>query len=816
MQVTSAEYREEQKRDLRNESYVWVYLGIINSEAQGDAYVSSYLTPYSSRYIFQEPNFEAYYASLEENFSRVDGSFYFLPEDTRAYALFQGAVSDDIEQAITIDFLTYHDLSIKGLTIDFGEYYPTAFTITNGNETYNYTKDSSGIFVTEDIFSDTDYLTITPTAMVGGEQRLRIHSVTFGVGLTFDNTTLINTQRKNTIDHLSNALPVKQFSFTVDNLQKKFNKDNPYSFINFLEEGQTVTYEYGRKMDDNSIYRIPGGTVALKTWSSNDVQAKFNCVGMLDLMTDNYLFGEYDPNGITAYLLAQRVLATAGLDAYRIDSYLRNVIIKNPLPITTHKNCLQMIANASRSVLYEERDGRIVIQSSFKPEITSVTYLHATGYSDTDSILNPEAASYDYSTLENSFTKVDGKLRILRPHSEWQTGIMLPTGYISNALSNVNSELPIDDTHESAIVIEWEAQWNFYGLELEYPEWAIPQQLTVIGYANGAEVIRETHTETRHITTEFYNCDKVKILFEKTAHGRQRIHCKSIKIADVSNYNLTYHELADTPTATSIERVKNVETHYYNYSYEDAETVEIKKYDAVSGENIVSFIDDSSVYYDYEVKYTSGTGTITVTQEFPSEVIFEASRAGEVQISAKKYVNITKVIAKAATDIPSGWNEVTFNSPYYDYVVWYTDIQSIVHGGEITVGPQYSYYLGFRSNIEAEVQISAKKIVVSDSMTTSAVGEVGSTKVVKNQLIDNADFAQEVGEWVGDYYASDTEYTLVFRGEPALDCDDLIYLENKFVDKNLIRITDETLDTSTGMSTRAQKLTARRISYVER
>lgn len=813
MQVTSAEYREEQKRDLRNESYVWVYLGIINKEAQGDAYVSSELEPYSSRYIFQESMFEAYYASLEENFTRVDGSFYFLPEDSRAYALFQGSVSEDIEQAITIDFLTYHDLSIKGLTIDFGEYYPTEFTITNGNETYNYTKDSSDIFVTEDIFNDTDYITITPITMVGGEQRLRIHAITFGVGLTFDNQTLINTQRKNTIDHLSNALPVKQFSFTVDNLGKKFNKDNPYSFINFLEEGQLVTYEYGRKMDDDSIYRIPGGTVALKTWSSNDIQAKFNCVGKLDLMTDNYLFGEYDPNGITAYLLAQRVLGTAGIDEYRIDSYLRNVIIKNPLPITSHKNCLQMIANACRSVLYEDRNGYVVIESSFRPEVASVTYLHAMGYSDTESILNPEVTSYDYASLENSFSKVDGKLRVIRPHSEWETGIILPNGYTSSSMSNTSAELPMDSSHESAIIIEWEAQWNFFGLELEYPEWAVPQQLTVIGYANGAEVVRETHTDTRHIPTEFYNCDKVKILFEKTASGRQRIHCHKILVGDVSNYNLTYHELADTPTATSIERVKNIETHYYDYDYEDAEVADIKKYNAQVGENIVSFVGDASVYYDYSVTYTSGTGTITITQEHPSTLVFTASAAGEVQISAKKYVNISKVHAKARSGI--SMNEVTFNSPYHDYVVWYTDLDSISRG-DLTIGPQYSYYLGFWSTIEADVQISAKRISVSDSMTTTSVGEVGSTKVVKNQLVDNADFASEVGEWVGDYYGSDTEYTLVFRGEPALDCDDLIYLENKFVDKNLIRITDETLDTSTGMSTRAHKLTARRISYVER
>ena len=230
MQVTSAEYKEEQKRDLRNESYVWVYLGIISKEAQANAYITSNLDPISSQDIFQEVQFEAYYASLEDNFTRVDGSFYLQPEDPSMYALFQGAVSSSVNGAITFDFHDYHSLAIKGLTIDFGDYYPTAFTVTNGTTTRNYTNDHPGIYVLEDVFNNTDYITITPTEMVGGNQRLRIHSIVFGVGLTFDNRSLISTQRRSTIDHLSNSLPVKQFTFTIDNLNKKFNKDHPNSY----------------------------------------------------------------------------------------------------------------------------------------------------------------------------------------------------------------------------------------------------------------------------------------------------------------------------------------------------------------------------------------------------------------------------------------------------------------------------------------------------------------------------------------------------------------------------------------------------------
>ena len=738
MQVTSAEYKEEQKRDLRNESYVYVYLGIISKEAQANAYITSNLDPISSQDIFQEPIFEAYYAALEDNFTRVDGSFYFQPVEASQYALFQGAVTSSVNGAITFDFHDYHALNIKGLTIDFGDYYPTAFTVTNGTTTYNYTNDHPGIYVLEDVFNSTDYITITPTAMVGGNQRLRIHSIMFGVGLSFDNKTLISTQRRSSIDHLSNSLPVKQFMFTIDNLNKKFNKDNPNSFVNFLQTEQLCTFEYGRKMDDDSIYRIDGGNVALKTWSSNDIQAKFTCVGFLDFMGESFYKGQYRPNGITAYALAQEVLADAGIEDYRIDSYLNRVTLKNPLPITSHKNCLQMIANACRSILYEDRDGRIVIESSFTPEVTSISFTRATSYSNTETSRNSiigNANTTNYATLEYHYSKVDGQsLRWVRaeedPNYPWYAN-----GYVSSIVSNENCEL----TSECSITIEWEAQWTFYGLELTYPSWHAPKTATVIGYANGAEVVTDTTDDPRHFSTEFVECDKIKVIFNTTEYPNQKVHCKHINIGDVSDYNLTYHELAETPIATSIENVKNVDVHHYNFTYAN-DSQNVSKVNAVKGENLVTF---GSPYHTYSVAFTSTTGTLSITE--------------------------------------SG-----------------------------------AYYLKFTSNKAAEVQISAKKIEVTDSTYRSVVSELGGTKVSKNQLIDNTAHAALLGTWIGEYYDSDTEYSLVFRGEPALDCDDPIYLQNNFVDKNLIRITDETLDTGTGMTTRAQKLTARRISYVER
>lgn len=730
MQVTTAEYKSEQKRDLRNASHVFVYLGVISKEAQANAYVASEMEPYASGDIFQETPFEAYYASLEDNYSRVDGSFSFLPRNADLFALFQGSVTVEIGGSITFDFNNYHELNIKGLTIDFGDYYPTEFMVTNGIETYTYQNNTPGEYVLEDVFTDTDYITITPISMVGGEQRMRILSIMFGVGLIFDNKTLISTQRKTTIDHLSNALPVKQFVFTINNRSKKFNKDNPKSFVNFLETEQACSYEYGREMDDGSIYKIDGGNVALQTWSSNDSQAKFTCVGYLDFLTSTFHKGQFRPNGITAYELAQEVLLDAGIEDYRIDTYLRRITLNNPLPLTTHKNCLQMIANATQSILYEDRAGKVIIESSFTPDIVGVYFTNPTDYSETVTVQTDEGSDTNYATCEVDFSRVDGTLKFMpRTHASADA-----VGYVSEAVGGSDGSL----TSESSITIEWEAQWTFYGLLLTYTSWAMPTQVTVIGYANGAEVVRDTTTDPTRFGTEFDECDKIKVVFDKTATG-QRVHCKTIRIGDISDYTLTYHELAETPVATSMENVKNIEVHYYGFSY--------------------------------------GTEQNSV---------------------ATSYVNV-------------GNNLITFSSPYYDYsVAWKTG------SGDLRIVESGAYYVVVNSSATGTVEITGKKIDVSDNTYIYPASEIGTTKTVKNQLISSTELAETEGEWVSGHYNSDAEYTLSFRGEPALDCDDLIYLENKFVDKNLIRITSETLDTSTGMSTKSHKLTARRVSYKAR
>jgi len=731
MQAVSSAYRAEQKEYLREESYIWVYLGVISKEAQAHSVTNGTFTIYSSpQLVNTTKDFEGYYAIPEENFIKADGTQFFLPRNRNSFALYQGAVTQEMADSITFTFGKYTHLDIKGLTIDFGEYYPTSFEITNGSDTYSYTNDQAGEWVTEDIFRNTAYITITPHAMVGGQKRFRILSILFGVGLMFDNFSLIATSWKSECSHVSNELPTKAFSFSIDNYNKKFAADDPNSYLAFLEEQQEVEFTYGRKLPDGTLYTIPGGKLRLKTWSSDDTQASFSAVGFLDYTESSYFKGNYYPNGRSLYDLAVDVCQDAGIENYTIDNYLQTMFTKNPLPIEKHKNLLQLIANASRSIMRETRDGGIEIKSSFTPEIVSVTTNGVTTYSKPANVPKKNIAISDYATSEKNYTRVDGNHYFLPRTSN----VFSATGFISSNVSNNNGTF----TTNPQIAVQWEAAWTFFGMSLTFND-VKPSEFTIYAYNYNTLIKTIVCDDVDYFTTvddDFIDISRIQIVFSKT-NSNQRIHLSHIDFGDITDYELDYSDMTASPTATVAEKVKNVNVTYSEYSY---------------------------------------------------------------GVAQKK---ISTTMAEVGTNI------VTFNNPCHNYTLSYASAQS----GTLHLVSSGAYYVEFTSTVAAEVNINGIEFVVSNKEVVQEVRQIGNDKTASNLLIDNITDAQKEAKWLADYFANDIDYVISYRGEPALDPDDLIYTENKKVEKNLVRITSTQIDTSTGMSM-ACKLTARRVSYI--
>ena len=871
MQKTSRAYRTEQRGYLRNEQYVYVYLGVISREAQANAHADGDFTIYSEpQAIFGQKPFEAYYATAEENMARCDKSQFFMPRNTNAFALYQGMVTQQSLGSVTFTFGTYKRLRIKGLTIDFGDYYPTSFTITNGNASYSYlySNNKAGKWTCEDEFLDTEFIKIIPHAMVGGQQKLRIHSILFGLGFMFDNNSLISTSWKSEVAHLSDSLPSKAFSFTIDNLSRKFSSDNPHSFVSFLEEQQNVEFDYGRKLDDGSIYIIPGGKLRLTSWSSNDTQAKFSAVGNMDYATGTYKKGQYYPNGISLWDLAVDVCEDAGFENYLIDSYLQKVITHNPLPVEKHKNLLQLIANASRAILRETREGRIEIKTSFKPDVTDITTNGHLPQSELQSLLEDLEGHGEYATTERDFVYADGH-QFFMPRNP-QTAGYIREGYISDAVSDEDGYfLGISDNYlrfiydngevvgisfngdietalgqfladgisvnfnpqatlNPALTIEWEAAWTFFDLTLLFAD-VYPLSIIVHLFKDGNEKEHFNADEDMELRTvinhDFYDVDKIMIEFVKT-NPKQRIHLDKIIFGDITNYTLYYQDMSTSPTAVRTDFIRNVNVVYSEFAY----GTEVKKISTLSSIEAVNTSEFKKAYHDYSLAYqeikddeeTYSKVSKVFCDELPDVENAKSNtwyfvRSGN---GYDAYLTKTEDNEKSWDSQGSFTESIVSSLPVTlsENVIYLieTDTSLIYHlymidisknekptvslgydvRGTLTITDSGAYFVTFTTNVISPVVISGIEFLVNESTYSSQLNELGEDKTSNNVLIDNLDHAKKELEWLADYYDNDVEYKIQYRGEPALDPDDQIYIENKFVVKNLVRITNTQINTS--------------------
>jgi hypothetical protein len=374
MQAASQFYKAHMKEALRNHTFMRVTIGLINQQAQADAYVPDRenYTYYSSfKMPLDNHEVKELYATCDQDYTAVDGSMYFLPRERADVVLNQGLVSKELLGPIEIRFPIEYD--IKGLTIEFGKAYPVDFVIESDNNTVAIKGNTDGHFVTEEIFNGATFLRFTPSTMINGKSRFRIHMVTMGIGVYFDSRKILSATKREHISPIMEELPTIDFNLTVNNKDRAFDVENANSSVNFLEIGQDITVLYGQELDDGTVEWFPGATVQLKEWSADDEQMEFSATDRFDGMDGTYYRGLYRPEGISLYDLAVDVFSDAKVDyrTYWIDPYLKTVKVSNPMPIVSHKEALQLIANAGRCILYQDREGIIFLKSSFIPVMTA-------------------------------------------------------------------------------------------------------------------------------------------------------------------------------------------------------------------------------------------------------------------------------------------------------------------------------------------------------------------------------------------------------------------------------------------------------------
>lgn len=629
----------------RNRSHILVTIGVINQTAQKDASVSeshgasySYLS--NKTRLLDNYDVEYEYATFEQDWYKLDGTMLFPPRPENAEYLFNaGAVSENTLGPICITFGSAYD--IRGLTIDFGRCYPTSFSISNGNKTVTFTDNDQSYWTTEEIFDDTEYLLITPITMVNGEGRLRIYKILMGIGISFENKKIKSSSKTEYTSLIMEELPAIDFTLTIDNKNRMFDVENKASAIHYLEVGQEVEVRYGYEITDGGLVTWMDGCVCdLSDWEADDETMSFSAKDKIDALDDTYYRGLYRSEGISLYDLAVDVLTDAGFDErkYDLDQYLKTVTVRNPLPCVTHKECLQIIANAGRCKLYTDRKGIICIKAAFltvnSPDRMQVQSESATEWSNLQSVVNGDV-QYEYATFSQDHYRMDGTMYFLPRNAPYLTA-----GFVSEAVADSYGNFAVNPRF--SIVLE--AAAVYYSLKLNFSS-NPAQGVTIHTYYEGE--LKESYVvpgeigKENLIEHEFPMFDTIEFEFTK-GQPDSRIFVESVVFGDVTDYRMDYKVMTKTPKGKQNEKVSRVKIAMTRYgAANEVQNITKETVDLTNLEQYTFYFSEAS----YDIVATIGNTVLPVIESSSYFITVDVSGftgVQEISVDGKVYRIITR------------------------------------------------------------------------------------------------------------------------------------------------------------------------------
>ena len=106
------------------------------------------------------------------------------------------------------------------------------------------------------------------------------------------------------------------------------------------------------------------------------------------------------------------------------------------------------------------------------------------------------------------------------------------------------------------------------------------------------------------------------------------------------------------------------------------------------------------------------------------------------------------------------------------------------------------------------LEIYGYRYQIVERYATKILNSRGTTVKWENPMISDMGMANDLAEWLGDYYASGVEYEYDTRGNPEIDVNDIVYQENEFYKDMKVNIYRHTINFDQSFS---GKVTARRV-----
>jgi hypothetical protein len=295
-------------------------------------------------------------------------------------------------------------------------------------------------------------------------------------------------------------------------------------------------------------------------------------------------------------------------DEYSVDECLKDIAIVNPLPEASYAECLQLIANAGRCKLFQNRSGLICIQANFENVINPDDYtLSSSGtaaWSKPENII--KGTDIIYADMTNNVFSADGSMFFMPVDENY-----LETSFVSAEVAD-NDGLFKENPNFS---IELPAAYIYYSVYMKF-DGNPPQEIVIKTYKYGE--LQETCTvseleKENWISHEFKSFDKM--YFEVTkASPNDRVMVNMVSFGDITDYTLRHDDMYEYPDCYQEKKTKSVSVKVYSFENKETEDDD--------GNKVVrpQVIDD----YNYET-YDVNTSGESVT--FENQLISTAEHA---------------------------------------------------------------------------------------------------------------------------------------------------------------------------------------------
>lgn len=671
MKVVSNKYKEVMSQTIRPTSQFQARLEMIDRSVEGDATVITSLKAPFSTSIFDKVH-ECDYITFEKDFMKVGGNALILPEsDFRRNGYVSSVMTDENGNFAQIPTLEFGFVSIKdfvGMTYEFAKAYPKQIRVTyylDGVQQGQFISEPDGLeFVDEDNhIPNCDSVKFEFLSMSEPHRRLRIAKMLFGLEKIFNTGDILSTDHTASVDPISSSLPYEKLTMKVTNYDKDYNPDNPHGMWEYFANGQPLRVRYGTTVDGHTEWVDAAYLYISDAPKVDGKTATFQATDALSFLTNTYYKGLWRTEGISLYDLAIDVLHDAGVTSYSIPTYLQNIITYAPLPIATHRECLQLIANAGRCVLYTGVDGEIVMRL----QLTADVSLSDNGH-------------YKWASLQgiyNGGSKVD---YITFEPNKWRVGtdnLFVPTensdeykrtGFISEEQSDGKGKF----TSPPKLFVAYSLPVSSYQFSIGFDSVndTCASDFNLI-FTNGDEIVKrvEVRGNTEVVYTlneEVIDYTHITIEILSTLRPYHRVRVESINEGKVTDFYLDFATALQSPQVNKSEELKQVDVTVHSYHIAAQATEIYKSTDVeINGEKEIQVNYDLAT--EMSASVTNGEILSAVYYAGTAFLLIRAESTVDIVVTGKTLVDKQSIIT---TSVNKLGEPCPLDNPLVTDVVW--------------------------------------------------------------------------------------------------------------------------------------------------